>query len=335
MPKIESLQSVKTIVCHANCPDGLASAMILHNVLPDAEIVFLQYNTPELSAFQATEGQLWCDFCPPADRYQEFVAAGAIVLDHHKSAKTTVEEFGENGVFADEKTEPGVSGALLAYRHVWIPLGRNKGRMRPTEYERIVEKLATLAGIRDTWQKQSPDWTKACAQAEALLFWPKEEWLEEDVWCWEERLKIGPTLIAKHADKVEKAIKGAYRFTSNGGKRVLMFQGVSTTSDAAEKLGDEVDLIVGFRYENDAEGVKIVYSLRSHTGFDCSTFAKRHKGGGGHTGAAGFTVRLSPEDENPFFRVDPGVSPYAMLKGRLDVHEALLKTEAWGEAPAT
>jgi len=312
MPKIESLKSVKTIVCHANCSDGLASAMILHNVLPDAKIVFLQYNTPELAAFEATEGQLWCDFCPPADRFQEFVAAGAIVLDHHKTAKITVAEFGENGVFADEKDEPGVSGALLAYRHVWVPLAAewHAGVGSGKEYARIVERLATLAGIRDTWQRQSPDWMAAMAQAEALQFWPKEEWLDEDVWDWGEKAKIGMTLLAKHAEKVDKAVKGSFRFTSSKGNRVLMFQGVSTTSDAAEKIGDGADIIVGFRYETDAEGHKIVFSLRSHTGFDCSKLAKEHPGGGGHTAAAGFAYRFRATHD-----------PYLLFEGMLDAHE--------------
>lgn len=325
MLSIEKLHKVKTLICHKDCADGMASAMILRSALPDAEVVFMQYNTPEFSALKAAEGQLWCDFSPPADRYMEFVEAGAIVLDHHKSAKTIVAAFGEDGVFADEKEDPGVSGALLAYRHVWEPLSEtwnwSHGSRPKREYVRIIERLAVLAGIRDTWQRQSPDWTQACAQAEALRFWPAEEWIEEDVWGWEKMIAIGPTLLARHAAKVEKVVKSGYRFTSHGGKRVIVFQGVSATSDAAEKLKDEVDLVVGFLYLNDSEGLQVTYSMRSQTGFDCAKMAKEH-GGGGHTGAAGFSHRFESNAQNQGYK-----DPFYLFLVMLDVHE---QGRQWG-----
>ncbi len=309
MPNIENLRSVKTLVCHANCPDGLASAMILKDVFPDAEIVFMQYNTPELAALKVTEGMLFCDFSPPSDRYLEFIAAGTIVLDHHKSAKITVEEFGDNGIFADEKEEPGVSGALLAFRHVWAPLRAKDQDASEGLYGRILD-FAELAGIRDTWQRQHPRWEEACAQAEALLFWPKERWFLTNPWNWRELCEsIGPTLLLKQAEKIEKTIKKGFRFTSHGGKRVIVFQGVSSTSDAAEKLGEEADLVVGFKYECDSEGLKVVYSLRSHTGFDCSKMAKEN-GGGGHTAAAGFAYRFAVTHD-----------PYFLFEMMLAAHE--------------
>lgn len=103
-----------------------------------------------------------------------------------------------------------------------------------------------------------------------------------------------------------------------------MFQGVSTTSDAAElaekavekTLHDQVgpsqpDLVVGFHYKVDAGKLKLQFSTRSHTGFDCAAFAKAH-GGGGHKAAAGFTVEVSPE---------VSVNPYAMFRLLLEEWE--------------
>ena len=184
-----------------------------------------------------------------------------------------------------------------------------------------VERFAVLAGVRDTWQRQSPDWAEACAQAEALRFWPAWTLLSAPVYDLTDLLKIGPTLLAKHADQVEKAIKGGYRFTSHGGKRVIMFQGLSATSDASEKLGSEVDLIVGFLYECDSEGLKVTYSLRSHTDFDCSKLAKEH-GGGGHTGAAGFAHRFESNAQNQGYH-----DPFYLFLVMLDVHE---QGRQWG-----
>ncbi len=119
MIDVEKLSAVRRVIVHANCADGMASAMILHDALPDAEVVFLQHGTAEFLSLPATTGMLFCDISPPADRVAEFVGVGAIVLDHHKTVRDVVEAFGDCGVFADETKEPGVSGALLAYREVW------------------------------------------------------------------------------------------------------------------------------------------------------------------------------------------------------------------------
>lgn len=118
----EKLQTIRTIVTHENCSDGLASAMILKSVLPGAQVVFLSYNSAAHKELSAIPGMIFCDFSPYVERVQEFIDAGAIVLDHHKYQKDVVEAFGPNGVFADETSNPGVAGALLAYREVWLPL---------------------------------------------------------------------------------------------------------------------------------------------------------------------------------------------------------------------
>jgi nanoRNase/pAp phosphatase (c-di-AMP/oligoRNAs hydrolase) len=76
-------------------------------------------------------------------------------------------------------------------------------------------------------------------------------------------------------------------------------QGVSVTSDGAELLGDSVDLLVGFSYGVEDDVPKVKLSMRSHTGVDCAAIAKAH-GGGGHTAAAGCSMRVDAEDPHPF-----------------------------------
>ena len=79
-----------------------------------------------------------------------YMIAGAIVLDHHKSTKHIVLEFGENGVYADEKTEPGVSGAVLAFREVWKPIEAEAAKDTDvvSVTHEYIRNFARLAGIR-------------------------------------------------------------------------------------------------------------------------------------------------------------------------------------------
>lgn len=318
----DTLDSIKTIVVHDNCPDGLASAILLHDVLYDAEIKFVQYGTDAYKALTPAPGVLYCDFSPPirtkkvvadgAETYvideedraklQEFVAAGTLVLDHHKTAKPIVEAFGDNGRFGDEVSEPGVCGALLAYRHVWLPLrnriiaqgiqqltvksltgepalvqgaksiedlakqleddlaGKKDAHDEAVEFQlseqAFARDFATLAGIRDTWQNKNPRWRGACVQAEVLRFFPSDDWLARQFpfhaknreW-WEERYKLGDLLVSKHEKSVKKTLGKAWQFTTPKGTKVAVFEGVQMTSDGAEMLDTEVDLVVGFAYE--------------------------------------------------------------------------------------
>jgi hypothetical protein len=103
---IEKIKAVKVIVTHDNCTDGLAAAILLHDVLPDAEIIFAQHGTEAYAKLEVRPNMLFVDIVPPKERYEEFLKAGAIVLDHHKGVKDVVEKFGTNAVFGDEKQHP-------------------------------------------------------------------------------------------------------------------------------------------------------------------------------------------------------------------------------------
>jgi hypothetical protein len=301
------LSAVRMIVTHDHCSDGLASALILRDVLPAARIVFVQHDTPGLLALPAEQGMIFCDMSPTASRADEFVAAGAVVLDHHRTARAVVEAFGPRGVFADENAEPGVSGATLAYREVWRQLAEGSPASARAH---AISELATLAGIRDTWRRASPRWDEACAQHEALTFWPRDTWLATPAGAFASMLAIGPTLLAKKAERVKQALDVAFRHTHEG-VRLVLLSGVELTSDAAEAVDHDADLVAGFAYRAEPDGsLKLTFSLRSHTDLDCAAFAKR-EGGGGHTRAAGFTVRVDPFAGQP---------PHATLVQRLDAY---------------
>lgn len=301
------LQSVRTLVLHDHCADGLASALLLRDALPNVELLFAQYGSPAHRELPATPGMLFCDFSPPLERAEEFARAGAVVLDHHRTAEPVVRAMGERGIFGDEALDPGVCGAVLAYRHVWQPLRRGDGS-DVNALDAFAERFATLAGVHDTWQTKDARWHAARAQVELLRFLPREDWLShtlaEIAQTWDADVaRFGEGLLAKNEDRVAYTIKGAHRFTTPAGKRVVAFEGTSISSDAAEAIDKDADIVVGFGFGVEAGQPKMRFSVRSHTGFDCAAFA-RERGGGGHTAAAGFAVMLTPSDPHPYAMVE-------------------------------
>lgn len=286
----EALRSVTRIITHADCPDGIASAMILHDALPQATIEFVQYKTPEHRDLVATPGMLFCDMTPPRERVAEFVEVGAIVLDHHKGADDIVRAFGERGVFADEVEDRGVSGALLAYHHVWLETRKGSAHIA------AVHKFATLAGVRDTWLRTRPDWDAACAQAEALVFLGADALAMQSPYLDAEYHRLGATLRWKRRATADNIAQhklyrlGGWRIF-NDGKGI-----VSDVAEAVRELDPEAIGVCGFHYavQNDG-GMALVFSMRSCGDLDVAAIAKAN-GGGGHTKAAGFSVPTTAEN---------------------------------------
>lgn len=314
---IGKLHAVRTIVTHGYpdggvCPDGLASALLCRDVLPDAKIIFAVYNTSEYEALPADEGLLFVDITPPPARADEFRRAGAIVLDHHKDKEDLVDSFGELGVFAHETRNPGVSGAVLAYMHVWRPLALSR---RDDRQISSAHNFAMLAGIRDTWQTKDPLWTRACEQAAVLLFFSADDWLSHpsplDEARLSERMKIGAVLIERHRKESEALVKDAYRFTTPDGTRVMVLASTKI-SDAAEASKDAADVVVGFSFTaSSPQGPMMRLSFRSKTK-DVSAFA-RLLGGGGHTGAAGAAVPLGDHTVDRGDNAHIAANPYAFI----------------------
>lgn len=308
---IAELHKIRTIVSHQNspdspCPDGVASALILRDALPQAEVVFRSYGQMGTTEFAPKHPVLFCDITPPEERVGEFKSAGALVLDHHVQQKATVEAFGERGIYSDER---GVSGALLAYRHVWcaMRLGVQGGHIR---------SFAGLAGIRDTWRKDSSDWIASCEQAEALRFWPWEDWPRSfDDPRFMMMLSIGSTLYKKGQESAQHAANEAYysRTPERGTKLAIV--GTTHTSDIAEKV--EADILVGFRYfAKDGEHIQMVLSFRARGDYDVGALAKSLKGGG-HRSAAGAVISI-PASIIGIFANDP----YTFIRELIRNYEA-------------
>lgn len=310
---VDKLKAVRHVVTHANCPDGVASAMILRSALgPAVKFTFLDHETQAHRELPAEPGMLFCDFTPHRSRVQEFVDAGAIVLDHHKTQRDIVEAFGENGVYAEND---GRSGASLAHE-VWVAMGFSRYQLVGS----AVEKLARLAAIRDTWQRSDREWQRACDQASALVFWPAEELIRTAPDGWDRKLEIGPALYRKHREAAQRALDVGVSFTTAGGIKVIAFQeNQDETSDAAEFDAGAHDVVVGFSYakEPGADHPRLRFSLRSHKGFDVGAFAKA-LGGGGHAAAAGFEVGTFERSHTPYQEIREALCNYeiAALAGQ-------------------
>lgn len=289
-------KTIKHIVTHADCPDGIASAMLCHDAIPEASITFVQYGTPAREQLEAVEGMLFVDMTPPEARVDEFVAAGAWVLDHHRGARELVARFGERGIFADEAESPGVAGANLAYQYVWKPWNDVFNEPLPTAPD--ISRFTKLAGIRDTWQKDDPLWDEACAQAAALTFFDDEYLIfGHPPYLLSEERRVGYRLIERREEAVKKAALNAYRCDIGA----IFSDPDRLTSDVAEALRDEgVALTAGFFFP---EPHVMVVSLRSDGSVDVAALVKPY-GGGGHTRAAGFRRQLRGDDEQPFQLVE-------------------------------
>lgn len=263
------------------------------------KIQFIDHGSEEKLNLEPMPGMMFVDFSPLPEKAQAFIDAGALCLDHHAKG-SSVQAFvaAGLGVFGDEKTDPGICGATLAYEHVWEPLMQWRQAYR-AEAQPIVVEMARLSGIRDTWQKQDPDWKAACEQAEALRFWPVETLLELHPTEWGPKLALGAMLWERKVKTAERIAERAYHWTSSKGTVVAIIQGLRWSSDVAEMLTNAVDLLVAYDITHEAGVFKVVCSTRSRGTFDCGSLALAH-GGGGHTSAAGFSVPMTLDSPNPY-----------------------------------
>lgn len=343
---IETLKEVGVIFTHKNCPDGMATAMILKDAFRmlgmAPRIEFLAHNTPEHKGaidrhylHSGNTRALFCDIAPHPDVYRDHVVAGDIVLDHHKGAEELVRAFGALGVFADEKLEPGISGAALAWREVWEvaneeTLPRGLPPLERANAQKTVMGFALDTGARDTWQTTSKRFQRGQWISKMIMSKPVDYWLAGDPlhpnpslaphlpYLTEEEVHAGRALFEAHEEAVRQAVAQCVHFDI-GTARLIVFQeqasGFRLCSDVAEGLrqnwrgGDPWAVIAGFSYvvNKPGESPVVVYSLRGLNGFDVAAFAKAN-GGGGHTAAAGFSLPAEELDAK---------GPYAHISIRL------------------
>lgn len=227
---------------------------------------------------------------------EEHVAAGAIVIDHHKSHEAEVRSFGARGVYGRE-TE---SGAFLAWSRVWRPLAAE----RSDAEQKAAAAFALLACVRDTWQREHPWWTDACEVAEALAFYDWATYwshLARPFWdapsfggadALNRLLEVGRPLRERRLARARQAALEALHTTSVQGTTIAIVNTLDT-SDVTDFMGVAgADVLVGFScFGLDDGKPRVRFSLRARRSYDVGALCKLY-GGGGHRAAAGFTVEM-------------------------------------------
>lgn len=247
MIPIETLKRVAVVYSHANCPDGLASAMILKDAFrmlgTSPRIEFLAHGTPEHRQAGLVGRALFCDIAPTAGVADMTTVGPHVVLDHHIGAKDIVLSFNERangdvGVFADEKLEPGVSGAVLAFREVWEPCAREVENPAPDVFRGgfslprdDVSWFAHSVGARDTWNTEDPRFQRGQWISKLLMSKPASYWLGDDViepgnagilphapYLSDSEIQIGRALFEAHEEAVRQAVgQCVHSFVEDGG----------------------------------------------------------------------------------------------------------------------
>lgn len=275
--KLDKSHRIDHIVCHSNCPDGTVSAIILSTVYPYARVTFVNYGELAYETIKAEEGMLFCDITPPLSRAQEFEDVGVVVLDHHK--KELVDPY-RYGYFS---SEPGVSGAVLAFRAV-------EDRLTEEEQEHF-ESLSTAIGVRDTWMKESGLWKSSSVISSGIHSLPFDSWKHKKV----NRLytlaeTLGEAARLRTERTVKEILESPFTFKNDAGNTFLLTSGGGKISDLDD--ASPFDVSISFSYILNSTKPIVVFSLRSKS-FDVRSIAEQF-GGGGHQKAAGFHLNLKP-----------------------------------------
>ncbi len=308
----DRLRNVKHIYSHASCPDGTSAAVLCAlaiyfdkaNRFPTQpvpyneeefwkmpEISFIQYGTNEMMELKPENGQLFVDITPPVERWQDWKDTDVIVLDHHPSARPATDGLG--GVFGDHTQ----SGASLAYEHVMKPLVS-------LPMWNYYQPVSRLAAIRDTWQKDSPEWPEARAFALATQMFGSKQLIEgakRGAFDFEAILKTGRSLREASDNKTALYARNSLIVEMNRASGDKFKAGIyncteNTISDIGNLLLEERDckLSIGFFILDEDGGPKFQVSLRSSKpgvpGRISAKLIAEKLGGGGHEPAAGFRV---------------------------------------------
>lgn len=271
---------MKTLcVFHANCDDGFAAAWVVRNFLGADNVEFYpgvyQQEPPDVTGRDV----IMVDFSYKRPVLEAMLQAcrNFTLLDHHKSAKEDLAGLVSNPSAGSIVFDMERSGAGLAWDYFSMD-DEDSGSTRP-EFINYIED-------RDLWRKALPGGDEFTI---ALRSYP------QDFAVWDELVRRGPeSLIAEGASiqryyrlRVDELKRSSYPATLAGHEILVSNAPYFAASEVAGELAEGRPF--GASYFEVRAG-QWQYSLRSRTdGVDVSEIAKQF-GGGGHCGAAGFTV---------------------------------------------
>ena len=260
------------IIYHGNCCDGFTAAWAAHRLLDGpCELFAATYASdgedvelPDVTGRRA----YMLDFCVGEAQLRRLIdAAESIrVFDHHASAERVCGEF-DCCTFDMDRSGAGLTWDILSC-----------GAERPWLIDYVED--------RDLWRHALPD-TKEVNAYIALVPKTLDEWNMLN-FLGIGNVAIRGTIAVKAADAyVEVMLPLARVMTFLGHADIPVVNAPPPhTSDIVGRLAEGTEFAVGWHQRADGH---YVYSLRSRGGFDVGALAQEH-GGGGHPGAAGFTL---------------------------------------------
>lgn len=280
------------VIYHSGCDDGFAAAMVVRDAFsigPNAvefHAAHYQGDPPDVTGRVV----ILVDFSYKRPVLLDMAtrARAIIVLDHHHTAAQDLFGFPSPVPFLDWVNKPealpeGImaefdmarSGAGITWDYF------NPGMPRPQFIDYIED--------RDLWRKQLPGSEEFTS---ALRSYP------QDFAVWdgfsinppgvEALIKEGGAILRFYRQQVEKLKAVAYAARLDGHRVWISNAPAFMASEVAGELAAERECEFGATVYQLADG-RWSYSLRSRGDFDVSEVAKRF-GGGGHKGAAGFTM---------------------------------------------
>lgn len=263
-------------IYHGDCDDGFAAAWAVWKSLGD-QVEFYpgvyQKQPPDVTGRDV----IFVDFSYKRPVLMEMAmkANTILILDHHKTAAEDLAGFPEKAEIPGEKVvaifDMERSGAAIAWDFF------HPGKARPLFIEYIQD--------RDLWLKKLEGGDEFTI---ALRSFP------QDFVLWDKLIESGPAYLIRegaaiqryYRQRIEEMKRSAYQAALGGHSIWIANAPYFAASEAAGELADRAAF--GACYFEVSAG-RWQYSLRSRGDFDVSEIAKQF-GGGGHKGAAGFTV---------------------------------------------
>lgn len=281
----KGIEDTKRLYFHSYCPDGILGRNILLRYVSFSNMNnsdFLYPVTP-YKPLTVIENALFVDSCPDSNVLEDFLKAGAKIIDHHSSRFEELKKYKleyPNQILLGEN-DLCESGAILAY----------KVALKSTDVLIVDDDEAMeLAGIADCFCKTDSRFDMARAQAFFVSMLGNSYYGIPN----HHDREIASIMYKTDMLRIEALKKHCVRMEINGIK-VAFYNGDSSISDLAELLRqDGVNLVVGWEQRmiklNGIDDIGLTVSLRSDESVAANKIARHFPSGGGHDRAAGFRL---------------------------------------------
>lgn len=264
------------VLYHANCNDGFAAAWVVWRKYGEsASYIPCQYNEAPPDVACGSE-VIIVDFSFKRDVLLKWENSGIklLVLDHHKTAQEQL--LGLKFALFDQSR----CGAVLTWEHFF--------------HGSPVPLLLKYVQDRDLWHNALPHTEEVYAAMRSL---PHDFAVWENVYRMSEEeflrsmIDIGTPVLERRRVAIEELATEAM-WGEIAGYRIPIAHAEKYWSDVAHRLLELYpDAPFSACWRDDIKAGVQRWEVRSRGDFDVSAIA-REKGGGGHSGAAGFETQL-------------------------------------------